>query len=900
MKLLRRITIILLLMISFFIIFSFPKTTAFELVPIPRASGNGYVTYRGQSIQVKMPTEYVESETNFRAVWVSPLVGDIGSYSTENSYKTQVYEIFDVMEYYNMNAMIFHLRIFNDALYNSKLNPISGYMNRADFKRWDPITWVIEECHKRGIEFHAWLNPYRVSSSTTALPLEEYAKRFSVYNIASDPSCLLKGNGIILNPGEPRVRAFLINTCMEIIENYNVDAIHFDDYFYISGIDDAATRSKYNYEGLSVADFRRKQVDLFIEALSNRIRNYNQQNNRLVQLGISPTGIYRNGYYVETANYDDNGNMTAPYGSNTAGYSHYDSPLCSDTKKWVDNEWIDYIVPQSYWAIEHGVAGYADVMDWWVKALKYKKVNLYSGMGLYMASDSANSSWYSNPREAANQVQYASQYQEIKGHVIFSYSQVKSAYKSKSGRYYQNMENIKNEMWRRPSVLPEIRNCDTITLPAVKNLNVSKTLVGYRLDFSVINNAKFYVIYRGVDNLRFSSSEVIDVIGDVSDNGIISYIDEVDTGNHYVYGIKAMSLTNSLGTGRTVTTQGAPLGELLDIGEIKDIAIPEVANFNTTVQIRWPSLPQLLGGPITYSVYKSFDNASWEPVTSYDNPITTTGSVNTQKVRLDKNNSLVYFRIDANNRTGKSTTYFNLNVYHQPGYIRNFAATGEIYAGKTINFKWTKMNIEGVTYKVQYSPDGYYWTDITNDDNPTVDTGISCLQPFTLPQGSSYFYYRVIATAPSGKTASSPIRLEVYEKIGDFQIRVNGDDYLEPVIVKQDEPVHITWMKHTFSDGEVQYRTMISTDMNYWMSYKIHNYKNNLTCEGDYWIQTINPDFRYYTLYVRVEAISSSGRNYSPIIELRVEMNDLVLTQLIDYIVNAPNCYLNKTNIYRK
>src|SRR5690554_116616 len=296
MRQLKIIIISLLLMAMFVFMFGFIKADTMELIPIPRADGDGYVLYRNTSIQAQMPKNYIQKETDFRAVWVSPLVGDFGSYVTESSYKAQIYNLFSVMEYYNMNAVIFHMRIFNDALYKSELNPVSSYMEYADFDKWDPVAWMIDECHKRGIEFHAWLNPYRISSSTTALPLEEYAQRFPSYNIASDPRCILKGSkGMILNPGEPRVRAFLINTCMEIIENYDIDAIHFDDYFYINGIDDTATQDKYNYENLSEDDFRRRQVDIFIEDLSNRMRDYNTDNGRLVQLGISPTGIYRNG-----------------------------------------------------------------------------------------------------------------------------------------------------------------------------------------------------------------------------------------------------------------------------------------------------------------------------------------------------------------------------------------------------------------------------------------------------------------------------------------------------------------------------------------------------------------------------------------------------------------------------
>lgn len=899
MRHLRRIISLLIIAIMVPMFILAPTPSAYELVPIPRASGNGYVTYRNQSIQVKMPDEYVAKEAEFRGMWVSPLVGDIGSYISENSYKSQIYEIFEVMEYYNMNVMIFHMRIYNDALYKSELNPVSKYMKQADFDKWDPIAWVIEECHKRGIEFHAWLNPYRVSSSTSPGPLSEYAKRFPSYNVASNPDFLLQGSsGIILNPGEPVVRAFLINTCMEIIENYDVDAIHFDDYFYISGVDDSVTREKYNNEGLTTANFRRKQVDLFIEGLSQRIRSYNEETGRKVQLGVSPTGIYRNGTYQATATYDANGNMTSPIGSNTSGYQHYDSPLYCDSKKWVDNEWIDYIVPQSYWALENNVAGFADVIDWWVKAVKYKKVNLYLGMGLYMASDSSSASWYTNPREAANQLQYASQYPEVKGHVIFSYTQVRSAYRSSAGRYHDNMEAVKTEMWKRPAVLPAIRTYELVSLPAPATLTISATTAGYRLDFPTVPGAKFYAIYRGIGSLAYAENELIDIVGDISINGLVSYIDETDTGKAYTYGVKAVSLTNNLGAGIAASTAGAQAGELLDLGQITDIAVPEVAHYHTTVQIRWLALAHTLGGPISYEVYKSLDNADWQPVSGVDNPITKNGYYYTVKTQLG-GEDVVYFRIDARNRTGQSTTYFELRANARFGYVRNFTAIGELYAGSEIVFKWTKVKIEGVTYKVQYSPDGYFWSDITSAANPVVDAGVNCIQPFTLPPEYSNHYYRVVAIAPAGKIASAPILLEAPEKVGDFELKVNGTVYAGPVTVREGEAVRITWENHDLGDQDVTYRAIVSADGKKWQASRLHNAENSLRQEGDTWVQTIVTDSRYYTLYVQIEALAGTARSLSPIIELHVAMDELDLLKIIDYIATTPGRYIDKAGIFR-
>jgi len=900
MKKIRKISYIsIIIMLLFTFVTNSSKAKEIDLIPILKADGNGYITYRNQSKQVQMPSEYIQKDTDFRAVWVSPLVHDISAYTSESSFKSQILNIFNVMEYYNMNALIFHMRIYNDALYNSTLNPISSYMDKADFDKWDPIEWVIEEAHKRGIEFHAWLNPYRVSQGTS-MTLEDFAKRFPASNIASNHDCLLIGSdGVILNPGEPMVRSFLVDTCMEIIRNYDVDAIHFDDYFYVSGINDSITREKYHKDGSSIESFRRKQVDMFIESLSNEMRNYNLENNRLVQLGISPTGIYQNGIYTNNYIYGNDGSLISPLGSNTAGYSHYSGPLYADTKKWVDNEWIDYIAPQSYWALEHSVASYADVMDWWVAALKNKKVNLYSGMGLYMAIDSKNASWYTNTREAANQVQYASSHPEIKGHIIFSYSQVKSGYDTRSGRYYQNLENIRQEMWKQPSILPEVRNYNKIELPTVNSISISKTEVGYRLDFPLVQDAKFYVIYRSEKALSYASSEVVRVIGNNSKDGINSYIDEVSINKNYYYGIKPLSITNSLGKGKSVSTQSAPNGELLQLDEFYNLVIPEDAFVNTTTQINWVSHTPAFGGKVEYEVYKSKDNINWDLVTTPDNKITTVGHNITQKIKIGSTEEFLYVKIQGKNRVFKSEMIFELNSYYRIGSIKGLTAIGEVNSNNQIDFKWVKMQGENINYKLQYSFDNIKWIDITSLENPLNIGDTTITQTYKLPKGYTNYYYRVLASSSDGRAVSNIIRLESYEKVGEIQVLVNGNDYLGPIYVNENEEVTIIWDNLLVDGSQLQYWSTLSTNLNYWFSYKVHSSLNTLSIKNDYSIQTIYPDFRHYLLFVQVEGMTINGRAYSEVIELRVKMNNLLLDKSLDYIINYQTIYLNKIHIFQ-
>ena len=539
--------LILLIMVGSSILIS-----AYSLIPIRKTDGTN-LKYRNTDVEVLIPDEYTLNK-DFRAVWVSHLVSDFPQYQNESQYKQEVNKVLDTMQFFNMNAIIFHIRTHNDALYKSSLNPVSKYYQNVNFNVFDPLEYIIQESHRRGIEFHAWLNPYRLSTTFSGT-VEEFAANQAPYNIASNPEMILKsGSSLILNPGEPGVRNFLVDTVMEVVERYDVDAIHFDDYFYISGVNDDHTRNKYNDENLSLGNFRRKQIDIFIEQLSTSLRNLNKQTGRVIQLGISPSGIYRNGSYVplEDYTYNSNGDLTYPLYSNSQGFAHYDDYLYSDTKNWIDKEWIDYIIPQIYWSFEQPVAPFADILDWWTQVVKYKNVNLYIGMGLYMIDQSTAYSWKSND-EAIKQIFYGSKYSEVQGYSIFSYKHIRYAYERTSGYYVENMNRVKSQAWYSKAILPDIRTFSPVVLNDVQNLMINKANDGYQLNFNAVNNAKSYIIYRSVGELTYSPDEVIDILGVSS--GIITFNDIVDNNQDFNYGIKVMSNTNTLSTGVSISSE---------------------------------------------------------------------------------------------------------------------------------------------------------------------------------------------------------------------------------------------------------------------------------------------------------------------------------------------------------
>lgn len=498
MKNLRKVIIIFIVFLS---IFSFVivnnNTIKSEdgLVEVTDNNGN-VIKYRNSSESVMKLSEYNYPTQYLRAAWVSLFVSSMPKYTSEQKWKDDYCDVLDTLEEYGLNCIVFHVRTHNNALYNSKLNPQSIWTADVDYDTFDPLAWAIEETHRRGIEFHAWLNPYRVDTS-------KCAEDFPEGNPARDEANLLiNGSSRILNPGIPENRQFIIDSCMELIENYDVDAINFDDYFYISA-DDSATMKKYPISGLSSDEWHREQVNMFIHGLSDAIRAYNRQNHKAVQLGIAPSGTYRNGGYVANPTYNSNGDLTAPLYSDTASSQHYGSYLFADTLKWVTNEWIDYMMPQAYWAIEHTSASYASLARWWSWACHYKKVNLYMGMGIYMGASTTGSGayWQENYYEIRDQLLVAGTHEEIGGICLYSYNYIRNTAKSiKTG-----MDILKNDFFTT-KIPADVKKSlvGVFDKPQVENIKI----VANKLSYNKVNDVRGYMIFKVGANEVLNTADI--------------------------------------------------------------------------------------------------------------------------------------------------------------------------------------------------------------------------------------------------------------------------------------------------------------------------------------------------------------------------------------------------------
>lgn len=444
----------------------------------PNAIDNNYIvydgktiTYRNSYVAVEIPDTYVEKESELRACWVSSFIKNFEPSSDKEKMIKELTYVLDFLESYNMNCMIFHVRTHNNAFYNTSLAPIpSNYGTKESFEEWDYLEWLIDECHKRGIEFHAWLNPYRIKlyGVNYGEKPEVVAKEYENYplNPASDPDNILltyytsASGGAILNPAKQAVQDYIVDVCVELARKYNIDAIHFDDYFYQklsnnSSILEEADQLDYieyinNNPGVfdvnsitDKEDWRRMNVNDLIRKIHLGLSEFNLNNNRNVRFGISPTGTYKSG----------DGSIES--GSNTGGGGHYNRHLYADTVKWVNEEWIDYIMPQCYTSFNYNNYSFHEITTWWNKVLEDKKCDLYIGLGLFNSiSSDYTYSWKTEPDELINQLLFLNTLENVKGVSMFSFSSMKIIYNDSTIISYNSFMKLKNELWVHKIKIP--------------------------------------------------------------------------------------------------------------------------------------------------------------------------------------------------------------------------------------------------------------------------------------------------------------------------------------------------------------------------------------------------------------------------------------------------------------
>lgn len=299
------------------------------------------------AILVLHAQEYPKRE--FRGAWIQAVNGQFQGMSPQKMQETLISQL-NILQEAGINAIIFQIRPEADALYASKYEPwsrfLTGVQGKAPNPYWDPLQFMIDECHKRNMELHAWINPYRAKTKGTASvagnhPTKLYPDRFIEYD-----------GQLYFDPGFPENRAYICRIVKDILERYDVDAIHMDDYFYPypspgKTIRDDVSFAQYGTGYANREDWRRNNVNQLIKEMHETIH----ATKPWVKFGISPFGIYRN-------------QKNDPNGSQTNGLQNYDD-LYADILLWVNNGWVDYNIPQVYWEIGHPAADYQELVKWW-------------------------------------------------------------------------------------------------------------------------------------------------------------------------------------------------------------------------------------------------------------------------------------------------------------------------------------------------------------------------------------------------------------------------------------------------------------------------------------------------------------------------------------------------------
>lgn len=346
-----------------------------------------------------------------RGVWVSSVYNlDYPSSPTTDSdkLKAEADEILDNCVKWGLNAVFLQVRPSGDALYKSDLFPWSKYLTgsvgTAPQDGFDPLEYWVEAAHKRGLELHAWINPYRITRSKDT----EWNSLPSTHPAKMNPDWVVKysdGN-YYFDPGIPEVRDLVTHGAVEIVQNYDVDGLHMDDYFYPgTDFNDAAIYQKYGSSFSNIADFRRDSVNQLVAQLDTAVHNIDPD----IQFGISPSGIWAN-------------KSTDPRGSNSSGSEHYVSSY-ADSLYWIENGLVDYIIPQIYWEIGHKLADFATLADWWNDAVAGSDVHLYIGMGAYRCADNPTGVWTTTD-PLFDSLAYLENKDNVGGCVFFRYGSI--------------------------------------------------------------------------------------------------------------------------------------------------------------------------------------------------------------------------------------------------------------------------------------------------------------------------------------------------------------------------------------------------------------------------------------------------------------------------------------------
>lgn len=470
---------------------------------------------------VQLSRAQLAPKREMRAVWIAT-VGNIDWPSrkglSSGQQKQELINLLDGMAKDGINAVFFQVRPAADAFYASNYEPwseyITGQQGRPPEPYYDPLQFAIEESHKRGMELHAWFNPYRavMNNRTTNLSPMHITRR--------QPQWFLNyGDQKLFDPGLPEVRDYFTQIIRDVVKRYDIDAVHFDDYFYpyrIPGKEFPDYNSYRTYgRNMNKDDWRRANVDTLVHMVSIAIK----AEKPWVKFGISPFGVWRN------RDRDQEGSDTR------GGMTNYDD-LYADVIKWSRNGWIDYATPQLYWEFAHRLVGYGVLVNWWA-AHGYGR-HVYPGLAIYKVGESAT---WRDPSEIVNQIKANRSLSTIQGSVLY-----RAKYLDINPMGVR--DSLRNHYFKYPALLPTMPWIDNKPPEAPYFIDAFERPGGLELHWSdndTSGQTVRYVIYRFDEKEAVNLNDPSKIVAMVPQMPDPVWLDpKYVHGDHYVYFVTAL------------------------------------------------------------------------------------------------------------------------------------------------------------------------------------------------------------------------------------------------------------------------------------------------------------------------------------------------------------------------
>ncbi len=468
----------------------------------------------------------IPPKREFRGVWIATVANIDWPSQKGLSPVVQKQEFTAILdEHYKngMNAVVVQVRPVADAFYRSQYEPwsewLTGKQGQEPNPPYDPLTFMVEESHKRNMEFHAWFNPYRATFDTVS------SKLSSDHVSRKHPEWLLTyGGKKLFDPGLPQVREYIVGVILDVVRKYDIDAVHFDDYFYpypVAGdtLRDDSTFAEHPNGFTDKQDWRRNNVNLLIKMIYDSIRLAKPH----IKFGISPFGVWRN-------------MSEHPQGSDTrAGNTSY-THLYADSRAWLQQGIIDYLVPQNYFSTAYALVNYRKLTNWWL--LHTYGRHLYMGQGPYKINRNADSTWF-HPSEMPRQLRINRQYPQIKGSVYFSSKSL-----MKNANHIQ--DSLRADFYKYPALIPTMPWRDSIPPLPPEKLKAKRHLQGITLQWQASqvaadgDTAYYYIIYRFKRNQPINREDPRHIIHIHRDQSSTFTDALVERGTRYIYLITAM------------------------------------------------------------------------------------------------------------------------------------------------------------------------------------------------------------------------------------------------------------------------------------------------------------------------------------------------------------------------